>query len=62
MLGEIGSAIEPLAPQGKILVRGEYWEAVSTAPVAAGTHVRVVAIDKLQLTVEPISDSGGSHD
>jgi membrane-bound serine protease (ClpP class) len=62
MLGEIGSAIEPLAPQGKILVRGEYWEAVSTAPVPAGARVRVVAIDKLQLTVEPISDSGGSHD
>jgi membrane-bound serine protease (ClpP class) len=54
MIGEIGTAVTPLDPEGKILVRGEYWNAVAPAPVAAGGPVRVVAIHQLQLTVEPI--------
>ena len=29
MLGEIGTAVTPLAPGGKVFVRGEYWDAVS---------------------------------
>ena len=34
MIGEIGTAVTPLAPEGKIFVHGEYWNAVSTAPVS----------------------------
>jgi membrane-bound serine protease (ClpP class) len=54
MIGETGSAITELAPAGKVFVRGEYWDAVSARPVPAGTHVRVTAIEKLRLTVEPL--------
>jgi len=62
MVGETGSAITPLAPEGKIFVRGEYWDAVSPQPVPAGAPVRVTAIRKLKLTVEPISpENGGPH-
>lgn len=60
MLGEIGTAVTPLAPEGKIMVRGEYWNAASPAPVAAGGIVRVVAIDQLKLTVEPIPPRNGA--
>ena len=56
MIGETGSAITELAPEGKIFVHGEYWDAVSLRPVAVGGRVRVTAIDKLKLTVEPFLD------
>lgn len=56
MIGETGAAITELAPEGKIFVHGEYWDAVSPRPVAIGGRVRVTAIDKLKLKVEPITD------
>jgi membrane-bound serine protease (ClpP class) len=56
MIGETGSVITELAPEGKIFVHGEYWDAISPTPVAIGGRVRVTAIDKLKLTVEPFVD------
>ena len=53
MIGQTGKALTPLAPEGKVFVRGEYWNAVALHPVAAGTRVKVTAIDRLTLTVEP---------
>jgi membrane-bound serine protease (ClpP class) len=53
MIGQIGEALTHLAPQGKVFVRGEYWNAVALSPVAAGARVKVTAIDRLTLTVEP---------
>jgi membrane-bound serine protease (ClpP class) len=55
MIGATGAAITELAPEGKIFVHGEYWDAVSPRPVAAGARVRVTAIDGLKLTVEPLA-------
>jgi membrane-bound serine protease (ClpP class) len=60
MIGEIGTAVTPLAPEGKIFVRGEYWTALAQAPVAAGGRVRVTAIHQLKLTVEPIPPLNGA--
>jgi membrane-bound serine protease (ClpP class) len=59
MVGEVGAAITELAPAGTVFVHGEYWDAASTRPVAAGAGVRVTAIDKLKLTVEPMDDRRG---
>jgi len=59
MVGEIGSAITELAPQGKIFVHGEYWDAVSPQPLPAGARVRVTAIDRLKLTVEAVAKPNG---
>ena len=56
MVGETGAAITDLAPEGKVIVHGEYWDAVSSRPATAGTRVKVTAIDKLKLTVEPVPD------
>ncbi len=53
MIGEIGTAFTALAPEGKVFVHGEYWNAVSPVPVAAGARVRVTAMEELLLTVEP---------
>ena len=56
MIGIVGSAVTELAPTGKIFVHGEYWDAVAVQPVTAGARVRVTAIDKLKLTVEPVAE------
>jgi membrane-bound serine protease (ClpP class) len=58
MIGETGSAVTALAPEGKVFVHGEYWDAVATRPVAPGGRVRVTAIDRLKLTVEPLEQGG----
>jgi len=54
MVGQLGAAITELQPEGKVFVHGEYWDAVATLPLPAGARVRVKAIDKLKLTVEPV--------
>jgi membrane-bound serine protease (ClpP class) len=61
MIGEIGSTITELAPEGKIFVHGEYWNAVSLQPLPAGARVRVTAIEKLKLTVEPVAHANGDN-
>jgi len=61
MIGEIGSAVTELAPAGKVFVHGEYWDAVSLGPVAAGAAIRVTAIERLRLTVEPVPDETGGR-
>jgi membrane-bound serine protease (ClpP class) len=59
MIGLTGSAITELSPEGKVFVHGEYWDARALRPVTAGARVRVTAIDKLKLTVEPVQDLSG---
>ena len=61
MVGTVGSTITELAPEGKVFVRGEYWDAVAARPVAPGARVRVTAIEKLKLTVEPVTDDSGGR-
>jgi membrane-bound serine protease (ClpP class) len=53
LLNEIGEARTTLAPAGKVFVHGEYWDAVSSAPVEPGGEVRVTAVDGMKLRVEP---------
>jgi membrane-bound serine protease (ClpP class) len=60
MIGETGSAITALAPEGKVFVHGEYWDAVAPQPVVSGARVRVTAINNLKLTVESVADGKGS--
>jgi membrane-bound serine protease (ClpP class) len=59
MIGEVGTALTPVAPQGKVFVHGEYWDAESSQPVAGGARVRVTAVRRLKLTVEPVTDRKG---
>jgi membrane-bound serine protease (ClpP class) len=57
MVGETGIARTALNPEGKILVHGEYWDAVSSVAVAEGTRVRVLSVDGMRLRVDPISNT-----
>lgn len=53
LVGSEASAMEPLAPEGHVLVEGEIWRAVSTEPVAKGAKVRVVGHEQYLLRVAP---------
>jgi membrane-bound serine protease (ClpP class) len=55
MIGETGVALGEVAPEGKVFVHGEYWDAASVTPIPAGAPVRVTGINRLKLIVEPIS-------
>lgn len=51
MIGAVGVADSDLAPEGRVLVRGEYWNATSEEPVRKGETVRVAGVAGLKLTV-----------
>jgi membrane-bound serine protease (ClpP class) len=53
MVGSPASAMEPLEPEGHVLVEGEIWRAVASQPVAMGTPLRVVGHEHYLLRVEP---------
>jgi membrane-bound serine protease (ClpP class) len=53
LVGSLASAMEPLAPQGHVLVEGEIWLAVASDPVPAGTNLRVIGHDQYLLRVAP---------
>ena len=59
MVGATATAMEALAPQGHVLVEGEIWQAVASAPVAAGAALRVVGHEQMLLEVEPESRQAG---
>jgi membrane-bound serine protease (ClpP class) len=55
MVGTTGTVRVPLNPTGMVFVQGALWQATSTsAPLPAGTKVRVVAVDGLRLRVEAL--------
>ncbi len=53
LIGAHATALEPLAPQGHVLVDGEIWLAVSEAPVEKGIGLRVVGHEQNLLRVVP---------
>ncbi len=56
LIGEIGIVQTDLTPEGRILLHGELWKAVSRQPVSGGARVRVTGIEGLMVTVEPAAD------
>jgi membrane-bound serine protease (ClpP class) len=54
LVGEVGVAQTTLAPEGKVFVHGETWNALSVAPVEAGEHVKVRKVTGLRIEVEPV--------
>jgi len=53
LVGSRASAMEPLTPEGHVLVEGEIWQAVASEPVARGASLRVVGHDQYLLQVTP---------
>jgi membrane-bound serine protease (ClpP class) len=56
LIGEIGVVKQALAPEGKVFVHGELWNAKSKEPLEENTRVRVVNVDRLMLEVEPVEE------
>jgi membrane-bound serine protease (ClpP class) len=57
MIGQTGVALSEIYKDGRIQVRGEYWNAFSNAPIKEGSRVRVTKMHGLRLEVEPADES-----
>jgi membrane-bound serine protease (ClpP class) len=62
MIGEMGTAVAAVAPDGVVEVRGAQWRARTNraTPIDDGAVVRVVSVDGATLEVEP--ETGGAID
>lgn len=62
MIGELGRAVSPVAPDGVVRIREALWRASTNraTPIEELDRVRVVGIDGLVLEVEP--EEGGARD
>ena len=53
LVGRSAKAMEPLAPEGHVLVEGEIWQAVASEAVEKGAPLRVVGHEQYLLHVTP---------
>jgi len=53
LVGSQATAMEPLSPEGHVLVEGEIWRAVASEPAPAGAALRVVSHEHMLLHVVP---------
>jgi len=53
LVGSRAHAMEPLNPEGHILVEGEIWRAVASQPIPKGASLRVTGHEQYLLHVEP---------
>jgi membrane-bound serine protease (ClpP class) len=62
MIGEMGVAVVAIDPDGVVELRDARWRARTNraTPIAAGDAVRVVAVEGVELEVEP--EAGGARD
>jgi membrane-bound serine protease (ClpP class) len=58
LLGCRATAMEPLTPEGHVLVEGEIWQAVANEPMAAGSRLCVVGHEQYLLHVAPDEPQG----
>ncbi len=57
MIGDVGRAIGEIAPEGKVAVHGEYWDARTVgSTIADGGRVRVVAVRDSSIDVVAVGD------
>ncbi len=52
IVGEIGVAVTPIAPEGKVRVHGEYWSATSDEKIKKNEKIIVTEVNNLQLKVK----------
>ena len=56
MVGARAEVLEDCAPDGRVTVGGEIWNARSERPIVAGQAVRIVGVEGLTLSVEPVGE------
>jgi membrane-bound serine protease (ClpP class) len=63
MIGETGTAVGAVSPDGIVMVRDAPWRARTNraTPIEAGGQVRVTSIDGLLLEVEPLEGAARDH-
>jgi len=54
MRGEEGLAVSDIREEGKVLIHGEHWNAISDVPVTRGSKIRVIRVEHMKVKVEPI--------
>lgn len=54
MVGDRAEVIEACEPRGRVRLRGEIWDAECEQGAGIGDAVRITAIDRLTLEVEPV--------
>ncbi len=61
MVGEIGTALTDLSPEGRVFVHGEYWQAEADVPIRQGSPVKVIKVySRLKLRVTNVEDGKAS--
>ena len=60
LVGRAAKAMEPLTPEGHVLVEGEIWNAVASEPVDAGTQLLVAGHENYLLRVKPAEPRGSA--
>ncbi len=60
LIGHLASAMEPLTPEGHVLVEGEIWRAVADQAVAKGASLRVTGREQYLLHVTPLDPPHGA--
>jgi membrane-bound serine protease (ClpP class) len=55
MIGAVGETASEVFGRGKVIIRGEYWDASSMAPIAKGRSVKVVRVNGLKIEVEEVT-------
>jgi membrane-bound serine protease (ClpP class) len=51
LVGELGTVVVPLSPKGKVLVHGEWWDAVSDEELGVGVAIQVLKVNGMTLRV-----------
>lgn len=57
LVGSRATAMEPLNPEGHVLVEGEIWRAVASQPLPAGAALQVTGHEQMRLRVQPLAVS-----
>ncbi len=52
LIGEVGVASTPIAPEGKVSIHGEFWNVVSDQNIGQGEKIQVVGTVNLRLKVK----------
>ncbi len=55
MIGAEGEAASEVFERGKVIIRGEYWDACSKTPIGKGRPVKVVRVNGLKIEVEEVT-------
>jgi membrane-bound serine protease (ClpP class) len=61
LLGLVGESKSALELNGKVFVRGEYWDAQADQPIASGERIEVTAVEGMRLRVRRV-EAGSSQD